>query len=76
MKSEWKKIDKKIIDELFNDNFDENLIRREFHLDFQYAKWKANHLGGLWEDYMRTNEAFDLKIFMLEDLGYIPTDLI
>jgi hypothetical protein len=73
---EWKDVDIKIINELFNDVFDESHLNKNSTNDYQYSQGQANHYGGRWQDYLEEEQLFNLKIEMLEDLGYSPTDLI
>jgi len=76
MESEWKKVEKIELDNLFDEFFDVNKLSIENLKLFEQAKLNSQHFGRHWQDYISATDLFDLKIEFLEDLGYSANDLI
>ena len=76
MESEWKKVEKIELDNLFDEFFDVNKLSIENLKLFEQAKLNSQYFGGHWQDYISATDLFDLKIEFLEDLGYSANDLI
>jgi hypothetical protein len=76
MESEWKKVEKIELDNLFDEIFDVNKLSIENLKLFEEAKLNSQHFGGHWQDYVDDFQLFKMKVEFLEDLGYLPTDLI
>jgi hypothetical protein len=76
MESEWKKVEKIELDNLFDEIFDVNKLSIENLKLFEESKLNSQHFGGHWQDYVDDFQLFEMKVEFLEDLGYLPTDLI